>query len=312
MTIRPPKTLYHYCSVATFYNIIKNRSIWLSDISKSNDSLELRWIKGQCKLYILKAWVEYVKSLENYEQTLKLADFDRFKQLEDQLEYLFNLDMNKCWVFCLSGKKDDLGQWRGYADDGLGISIGFKPSYFSRIIRTGKTAGINEHSVTFDRVIYNEKKTERLFYDLNFGNLSSITPQMNSSEVLEELNNTIIMSLLHAPFFKNVKFEEEKEWRLVFNTIKSELYEGKNPSEEFGKFFPNDRIQFEFSVRGNNLVSHLDYHDDNLAKGISEIWIGPKCKVSPEDIKLFLISTGFLSSINDDAIKVHKSQASYR
>lgn len=29
-----PKTLYHYCSVDTFYNIINNRSIWLSDIGK--------------------------------------------------------------------------------------------------------------------------------------------------------------------------------------------------------------------------------------------------------------------------------------
>ncbi len=31
-----PNVLYHYCSLDTFFNIIKNRSLWLSDISKSN------------------------------------------------------------------------------------------------------------------------------------------------------------------------------------------------------------------------------------------------------------------------------------
>lgn len=34
------EVVYHYCSVDTFFNIIKNSSIWLSDIAKSNDYQE--------------------------------------------------------------------------------------------------------------------------------------------------------------------------------------------------------------------------------------------------------------------------------
>lgn len=34
------KILYHYCSVETFFNIIKNSCLWLSDIEKSNDYQE--------------------------------------------------------------------------------------------------------------------------------------------------------------------------------------------------------------------------------------------------------------------------------
>ena len=34
------EVVYHYCSVDTFFNIIKNSSMWLSDISKSNDYQE--------------------------------------------------------------------------------------------------------------------------------------------------------------------------------------------------------------------------------------------------------------------------------
>lgn len=41
-----PRILYHYCSLETFQNIVENKSIWLSDVQKSNDSKELEWIKG--------------------------------------------------------------------------------------------------------------------------------------------------------------------------------------------------------------------------------------------------------------------------
>lgn len=32
--------LYHYCNTDVFFNIIKNSTIWLSDVSKSNDYQE--------------------------------------------------------------------------------------------------------------------------------------------------------------------------------------------------------------------------------------------------------------------------------
>ena len=44
--------LYHYCSVQTFYNIIKNKSIWLSDLSRTNDSKELIWLKEIIGVYL--------------------------------------------------------------------------------------------------------------------------------------------------------------------------------------------------------------------------------------------------------------------
>ena len=32
--------VYHYCSLEGFLSIIQNASLWISDISKSNDCLE--------------------------------------------------------------------------------------------------------------------------------------------------------------------------------------------------------------------------------------------------------------------------------
>jgi hypothetical protein len=36
--------------------------------------------------------------------------------------------------FCLSEDGDLLSQWRGYADDGRGVAIGFESSFFSNLI----------------------------------------------------------------------------------------------------------------------------------------------------------------------------------
>ena len=45
MEYETPQKLYHYCSLSTFYNIVKNQSIWVSDVQKSNDFLEVIWLK---------------------------------------------------------------------------------------------------------------------------------------------------------------------------------------------------------------------------------------------------------------------------
>ena len=58
-----PDILYHYCSVPTFFNIMKNHSIWLSDISKSNDSQELNWATEQFKEFYRYTWLRYVREV---------------------------------------------------------------------------------------------------------------------------------------------------------------------------------------------------------------------------------------------------------
>lgn len=58
--------VYHYCSLEGFLSIIQNSSIWMSDISKSNDCLESIYIcnkiknRIKCELEVdsenLRAW----------------------------------------------------------------------------------------------------------------------------------------------------------------------------------------------------------------------------------------------------------------
>ena len=41
--------VYHYCTLQGFLSIIQNASLWVSDISKSNDDLECIYARNQIK-----------------------------------------------------------------------------------------------------------------------------------------------------------------------------------------------------------------------------------------------------------------------
>lgn len=43
------EVVYHYCSLEGFLSIIQNASLWMSDISKSNDCLENIYIRNKIK-----------------------------------------------------------------------------------------------------------------------------------------------------------------------------------------------------------------------------------------------------------------------
>ena len=98
----------------------------------------------------------------------------------------------------------------------------------------------------------------------------------------------------------------------MFSTDMSELMAGKTPAMGFAQFYPQNTIQYEYTTRGGELVSHVAFGDENMYENISEIWIGPKCKLSSKELRLYLISVGYLKDYNDESIKIYKSRTSYR
>ena len=165
MSKRAPRVLYHYCSLSTFMSIFDNKSIWLSDIRRSNDSLELRWIMGQCQYYMINAWTDYVRDVQQ-NRGMDIVSHEHFKEFEDL--YLLAKDYDaeddtKNWVFCLSEKADDLGQWRGYANDGQGISIGFNSAFLKKINFIGDAIRTTSVNFCFDKVHYSRRDVKMFF-----------------------------------------------------------------------------------------------------------------------------------------------------
>jgi len=72
-----PDILYHYCSADTFYEIIKSKSLRLSDITKSNDSQELKWVftsfKKDFTLSYMKKYGQ-TGTDERFEKVMEYAD----------------------------------------------------------------------------------------------------------------------------------------------------------------------------------------------------------------------------------------------
>lgn len=314
-----PETLYHYCSLDTFYNIVKNKSIWLSDLSKTNDSQELIWLKGIVKKKLLPEAEKNIKKEE--------SGWDEWKVTRDLLKHSdFKIS---CWGFCLSKKKDNLGQWRGYADDGAGIAIGFKYNVLKKFIPSTTGNSLSEPNLTLKEIHYkNEeelleeitKKADKIENRIENKDICKIITELvnqikGNSEVTfssKEAAKIIVEALVaitEFPFYKMKAFEEEEEWRIVFSMPREKFQVCTEKCEKCEKCYdwPSPLSFKEFGFN-NAFISHFDIGIENFKDVIQSITIGPKSKLTEADIELILRCY----DVYNESIKIEKSAASYR
>ena len=119
------KVLYHYSGNVKCFSILGNRNIRLSDIRKSNDKAEMQ--------------IFYPTIFEAVEEEYRKEPFDfeyennknaeavsiLLKSIKHVVDDSFEKGKLTSYVLCLSEEGDLLSQWRGYANDGKGCSIGF-------------------------------------------------------------------------------------------------------------------------------------------------------------------------------------------
>jgi hypothetical protein len=216
--------------------------------------------------------------------------------------------VSKHFVFCLSESKDLLSQWRGYADDGKGISIGFRKAFLERI----QDLNLAQHSsivVSFllDKVFYDESEAiDMILNDIGLNDFSLCT---NITEEKQYLQIAMAKTAYEAPFYKKNAFFEEKEWRIVISYSLCDL------TTPVFSHYSNETFKFkeiEYAISKGRLVSHLEVEMLDIKEAIAEIVIGPKCEETIWEIREFLICIGVLKDRNDDSIKIIKSKASYR
>lgn len=303
-----PETLYHYCSLNTFYTIIKKKTIRLSDIKKSNDSEETIWLPNMYHKYIYDSIKS--KAIENQKYIpYAIATYD---YLADGKMLFTSERLLKSWVLCLSTKGDLLSQWRGYADDGRGISIGFK---FDSLKPKEKNIGDGSVYPFFDlrKVTYINELKDKQKKSAD----AVITDILNASEPPKTEGNPItrFFSAMaqESNFYKKTSFKEECEWRLVYGALGTGF-----PEYDIIEFMNNHNCaQFEFKdadfmVKNDTLVSYFDLHIKNFENSIKEIIIGPKAKVTIKTMEQFLIANGLKTKLYDGDIIIRKSEASYR
>lgn len=191
--------VYHYCSVETFYKIITNKELWLTDITKSNDSNELQFAVEN----FTRILNQRIKSKEA--KLVPLMMFEQFWNEFNKIDKLFH-------ICCFSTDSDSLSQWAMYANDATGLAIGFDKKYLKKL---------KEHNENMDfvQVKYSLKQfSEMINQKLN----ELVSMYMNNkndySWYLGFMHYVIDEVMRMIYIYKNHSFKQENECRLVYNS----------------------------------------------------------------------------------------------
>lgn len=283
--------LYHYCDVAAFESIIRTNALWLSPFRQSNDSEE--GVRAQ-------------KMLIDLALKYGLSD-DEVAEFRQTLSYqpLFQ----DCYGLCLSERGDLLSQWRGYAADGAGFSIGFDPEVLHALPPfpnvNNSVFGVTDPKL--HRVLYAEdeqiQELKPWFDSMKdhvkdgclavLGSLNEVATSEISNLVRAnlELRRKLTEGLDRLYKIKGHAFREEQEWRLV-----SLAYQLSG-------------FSFKYRISRGVLIPYLEYPMPNRSQAqsvISHVYLGPKNRTSLYIVRMLL------NQFDLEDVTVCNSSASYR
>lgn len=281
--------LYHYCSTNNFVSILSTQSIWLSSLSLSNDTMEGKLV------------AEIINRLSKHDG----LDESSAKQLQDAVAFVEGIADGL--GFCLSEEGDLLSQWRGYAADATGFSIGFSKEYLTTNTMIEQAqSGLRLLEVQYDLTA--QETLVRPTYEavkeiLDSGSLKIVPVRMildlrTDDEIEKALDEykkahmglymTVLALLPQLYALKATAFREEREWRLISYCL-------RNEGEKCSYRAYNDRI-IPYSIF--NLIKE--------AEPIKEVIIGPK------NLTPIHVVEGFLQKLGFKDVAISRSSATYR
>lgn len=311
-------TIYHYCSVDTFNAIISNKCIRLSDLNKTNDYMEKKWI---CKL------VEdaLIREFKKQDIDIKLREYywyddgmeNHLLYLQDLMEYFIQ---SPTYISCFSKHNDKLSQWRAYGDDGTGIAIGFDYKKIKKAKCPSKNLFVEEvlykENKQLEAIQYAVEKTVYYILDMFERDEVKISDDFNEYFVEEfDAFCEVICDYFNplSCYIKNPAFTEEGEVRIIYSPDLQVCMEQQDADEYFmEQICLNGYIlqPIKFQTRNKQLVGYtdLDFKKFISEDIITDIIIGPSSKVTEDDIFYLMISNGYEAN----NVNVSKSEATYR
>lgn len=234
----------------------------------TNDFYELKWLRSLVERVII----------------------DKFSNDPDIIEHVYkylyiNTANSSAFISCFSRKPDSLSQWRAYADDGRGVSIGVDIQLFD-IPFCFPSWGSPTRMLGFAPVIYNVNFLLHLIEDI-IKQIKLKKYEFNECYTLHQTLQVLSYSV------KKDAFIDEDEWRFILPYY-------------IDNFHRTGSSRFEFGYRASSM-SFSKYAKLKIPKSsIKEVIIGPKNASLPHHLKDFLQKNSF------DNVHVHGSQASYR
>ena len=154
--------VYHYCSLESLNSILKNRSLRLTNILKSNDSMEISWI---CRYYDAEFKRAYENASDLFRSKISSERLMGYVKLFTDEFFNENHADFRYYVTCFSYQNDLLSQWRGYADDGRGAAIGFDLDVLKEVVTVSPE--ISKPSiVSLHKISYSEAEQREVVHQI--------------------------------------------------------------------------------------------------------------------------------------------------
>lgn len=288
-TVKEP--LYHYTDGHGLRGILETGQIWFTDYRHLNDPSELTYgIRVAHKLANEIAAGSDDGRVKLFLELL--VDMFRQENFADALDF---------FVACFSRARDDLGQWRAYADNGRGFAIALPPSLFTVTDRPAD--GLLPEFVgpvryngpqLVERYALPLKTAVRLFQSAVDHDRELLADKAIGIPFMQLLAREVIASPLiwNCLTSKHPAYAHEQEVRLVI-------------LGESAKLAPLISTRF----RSSEIVPYIAQPKDlRSPHGISEIVVGPAAPADTErTLRTMLDSVGLTW-----AIDIRRSEIPYR
>ncbi len=198
--LKPPEVLYHYTGQIGLLGIIEKGELWATKIQYMNDTTELN-------LSLSMAYEILDAKIDGYSGKESGGEREACETLRRSLDGLNDINI---FATCFCEDGDLLSQWRGYAEAGGGSAIGFDSHALEELASPNRfTLGKCIYDPVQQRAIMEEAITHRIKEQLAGQTERSWTfKPLDHGKLAEDLFRIGV-------FFKDQKFDEEKEWRLV-------------------------------------------------------------------------------------------------
>ena len=308
----PSEIYYHYTSINSLYEIVKNKTFWLTSLQSSNDKKEL--------FYSPEAYLENLLALSrNEENAVKKVCLESVLESVNKNKKSF---MNLCkkkdayYSLCLSTKKDNLTHWDRYGANCTGVCIGFNISSIKVMMQRQASEIFGENLVEVGGVIYDEKGRNNFIVSQIIHLLNKFAQKGNlkNSEMKKHI---ITRGYIYAYvvyryikiFSKMEFFVDEDEIRLCHanSAIKEAMDAMKSIKEDLdAELFQNINKNFAELVKMLNIKKEEFYVSKSGIRGyknlclkdvwgsgvIPEIILGPMCQQNKKELKRFLYVNG--------------------
>lgn len=258
------QVLYHYTTLDSLEKIMKGKCMHFSHVSWLNDYSEYDWGLNLFQEKLLEIVNEKGEKAERI-----------IKKFIDIIKRDKNKD-NPC-VGSFTALKESLSQWRGYANSGSGVCIGFDADIMKRICK--------KNNFIIGDVLYGNS-----FDDIHTNFLAKISSFISAdlNDLVDDSANVSMCISILSCFVKHEGFQEEKEIRIAIP------FTEKLPNKIKGKLYA-PYFLFDFK--------------ESFPSIFKEIWIGPAAnqELVAKSVSLLLKEYGF-----NGFCEIFKSDIPYR